>query len=728
MFEIAVLIVSVLVNSVLGLAVIVKNPDKDLNRLFFGLTLSLSLWSVITYFSVNPEGFSQIVWVRLVLAFASILSYFVLTSFAVFPQDEFKSLRFRYYALIYLLFVIALTQTPFVFKGLNYDASGGAQPIVAPGIGAFMLLVGSFLGGAVFMLFRKFRHSKGQNRDQLRIVLFGVATSFAGIVFSNLVLVSFFKNTSLISYAPLLTLILTGSMAYAILKHRLFDIRAAVARAMAYVLSFTLVVLIYIGLAFVLGALFSLGANDISASQRFFFVSLAVVTALAFQPVKKFFDRTTNRIFYKDAYEPQTLFDQLSAVLVSNYLLEQMMLQSAKTITDNIKLVGCDFILGNQKSGYRVIGNFSQHAQKELPEEVIKGLEKHKHEVLIIDDIKQSESWLKEALASRDYAAIFPMTTNSANVGYLAAGNRKSGDVFNALDRRVLRTLADELALAAENALRFEQIEQFNATLQQKVNDATRELRVTNEKLKALDETKDEFISMASHQLRTPLTSVKGYISMVLEGDAGKVNDMQRKLLDQSFLSSQRMVNLIADLLNVSRLRTGKFVIESKPTNLADLVEGEVSQLVETAKQRNLTLTYEKPKNFPTLMLDETKIRQVVMNFADNAIYYTPAGGHIAIGVVEKDDSVEFTVTDDGIGVPKAEQHHLFNKFYRAGNARKARPDGTGLGLFMAKKVVVAQGGAIIFKTQEGKGSTFGFTFAKSKLKVPEADKEPAKK
>jgi len=252
--------------------------------------------------------------------------------------------------------------------------------------------------------------------------------------------------------------------------------------------------------------------------------------------------------------------------------------------------------------------------------------------------------------------------------------------------------------------------------LQEKIDDATKRLQRTNEKLKTLDETKDEFISMASHQLRTPLTSVKGYLSMVLEGDAGETTEMQHKLLDQAFTSSQRMVYLIADLLNVSRLHTGKFVIEPVATNLADVIEGEVRQLQNTAKSRGLELTYTKPEQFPKLMLDETKIRQVIMNFMDNAIYYTPSDGHIQVVLKETEKAIEYTVTDDGIGVPKNERHHLFTKFYRAGNAKKARPDGTGLGLFMSKKVIIAQGGNLIFTSQEGKGSTFGFSFEKSKL------------
>src|SRR6185369_13859618 len=135
-------------------------------------------------------------------------------------------------------------------------------------------------------------------------------------------------------------------------------------------------------------------------------------------------------------------------------------------------------------------------------------------------------------------------------------------------NKQLLVRISEAVGVALDNRLLYEENQLV-----------VKQLQTTNAKLRALDETKDEFISMASHQLRTPLTTVKGYVSMVLEGDAGKISESQRKLLDQSFLSAQRMVYLIADLLNVSRLRTGKFVIDSTPTNLADLVECEIEQL-----------------------------------------------------------------------------------------------------------------------------------------------------
>ncbi len=232
-------------------------------------------------------------------------------------------------------------------------------------------------------------------------------------------------------------------------------------------------------------------------------------------------------------------------------------------------------------------------------------------------------------------------------------------------------------------------------------------------KMTALDEIKDDFISMASHQLRTPLTSVKGYISMILEGDAGNINHDQKVMLTQAFASCQRMVYIISDLLNVSRLNSGKFVMSLTPVNLDEIVQDEIDQLSEIAKAHSVGINYEAKPNLPLLNLDETKIRQVIMNFIDNALYYTPAGGAIDISLNNKASAIELRVKDNGIGVPRSEQRHLFTKFYRASNARKTRPDGTGLGLFMAKKVIISLGGAIIFEGHEGKGSTFGFIFPK---------------
>lgn len=344
--------------------------------------------------------------------------------------------------------------------------------------------------------------------------------------------------------------------------------------------------------------------------------------------------------------------------------------------------------------------------------------------VQIVDslrDIKKNlspseDKRLKDGLSSSSFF-ICPLHASNKSIGFLVIGVPLEKHDISPFLENLADRLTSTISIAVENHILYEELQE-----------ATAKLRVQNRKLRELDKTKDEFISMASHQLRTPLTAVKGYLSMVLEGDAGPVKKEQKELINRSFVGAQKMVYLIADMLNVSRLQTGKFVIDNHPTDLAEVVQGEVDQLLEEAAAKQIKLIYQKPAGFPVLNLDETKIRQVIMNFLDNALYYTPNGGEITVKLESTSDSVTYTVTDTGVGVPKSVQHHLFSKFYRADNAKKMRPDGTGLGLFMAKKVVVAQGGAIIFKSTEGKGSTFGFSFPRKGMEVTEKTKTAAKK
>lgn len=338
----------------------------------------------------------------------------------------------------------------------------------------------------------------------------------------------------------------------------------------------------------------------------------------------------------------------------------------------------------------------------------------------LIIDFEKNDNIAQDQSVGKDLERIFEILhkdfgLRSLYVTKLKARGRLTGLMVAGIedsvphldDIELIMRLSEPTGIALYNRLLFEENQSVLRQLQQ-----------TNEKLKEIDESKDEFISMASHQLRTPLTSMKGYVSMVLDGDTGPITDPQRSMLQQAFNSSQRMVYLIADLLNVSRLRTGKFIINNKVTDLPSVVESELSQLEETALNRGIKFFYNKPGEFPKLLLDETKIRQVIMNFLDNALYYTPKGGRVTVELLANNSVIECLVTDTGLGVPKDEQHNLFTKFYRAQNARKMRPDGTGLGLYMARKVIVAQGGTIVFHSNEGEGSTFGFKFARDKIEL----------
>jgi len=178
-------------------------------------------------------------------------------------------------------------------------------------------------------------------------------------------------------------------------------------------------------------------------------------------------------------------------------------------------------------------------------------------------------------------------------------------------------------------------------------------------------------------------------------------------------------VHLVSDFLSISRIQTGKFVLDTKPTNLADTIQEEIAGIERLAEAHGIPVIYKHPKSFPVLNVDEDKLRQVVMNFIDNAIYYSRNNAKpIVVKLHATHDDVFVEVHDHGIGVPKDAQGQLFTKFYRAENAQRQRPDGTGVGLFLAKKVIVAHGGEVVFETTENLGSVFGFKLPRKKLEV----------
>lgn len=618
--------------------------------------------------------------------------------------------------------IAVLSIFPVVAGSVTKEASGKLAFSIGPLLPLYVIGAVFFVSVMIADMLHVYKKGRGRERQQATYILIGFTVPIILGLMTNVIIPTLTASWRLANFGPVFTMMLVGIIGYATIKHRLFDLRLIVARSIAYTLTLGIIAVVYGYASYYVTTLFAQNHSKFTVAVLNVILIIAAVTI--YPNLKNVFDRFSNKLFYRDAYDPQAFLDQLNQALVSNIDLEKLLNACAKIIATNMKASYCLF--GIKETGFKDIRLIGTTTKEYSPEDIalVRRMTPMANAMVIATDALPPEAdRLRQALTRNDVAILARLVPefaqNKEGLGYIILGPKRSGNMYTTQDERMVGIIANELVIAIQNTLHYEEIQRFAATLQQKVDDATRRLRASNSRLKVLDETKDDFISMASHQLRTPLTSVKGYLSLVLDGDAGPIKDNQRKLLTQAFISSQRMVYLIADLLNVSRLKTGKFIIESAPINLSDIVQEEVAQLVETAQSRTLTLTYHKPAHFPVLLLDETKIRQVCMNFMDNAIYYTPAGGHIEVEVRDAPKAIEFRVIDDGIGVPKEEQHHLFTKFYRAKNAQRARPDGTGLGLFMAQKVVVAQGGAVIFSSKEGQGSTFGFTFPKDKLQVP---------
>ncbi len=237
--------------------------------------------------------------------------------------------------------------------------------------------------------------------------------------------------------------------------------------------------------------------------------------------------------------------------------------------------------------------------------------------------------------------------------------------------------------------------------------------------LKEIDQMKTDFVSIASHQLRTPLTTINWYTEMLRSGDAGKLNEKQKGFLEEVYKGSVRMVQLVNDLLNVSRIETGRLKIEPKPTDLVKFIASIIRGLEMWSKERNCVVVLEKPKK-PLLKaaVDHVLMRQVVHNLITNAVRYSSSKkGEVTVTLEEKKENYLISVIDRGIGIPKEAQGRIFEKFFRADNARSKEGEGSGIGLYIAKMIMEAAQGKLWFESPtlkrkvNGKKEEYGTTF-----------------
>jgi PAS domain S-box-containing protein len=232
---------------------------------------------------------------------------------------------------------------------------------------------------------------------------------------------------------------------------------------------------------------------------------------------------------------------------------------------------------------------------------------------------------------------------------------------------------------------------------------------ITHEK--EVDKAKTEFVSLASHQLRTPLSSINWYTEMLLNGDAGVINEDQKKYLQEVYAGSQRMVELVNSLLNVSRLDLGTFVINPTPVNVRDMVKNLLNELKSQILEKKQIVREIYADNLPLFSADESLLRMILQNLLSNAVKYTPAGGSIAVNIRVVSGKFMIEISDTGMGIPKAQQDKVFMKLFRADNAKQSETEGTGLGLYIIKSIVDQAGGEVWFESEENKGTTFYVSF-----------------
>ncbi len=306
------------------------------------------------------------------------------------------------------------------------------------------------------------------------------------------------------------------------------------------------------------------------------------------------------------------------------------------------------------------------------------------------------KAWAQTA-AVRDYALV-PGIAKDVLACVLVVTNGDKPYEFHASATRFLEALASQTAMAVENAALITELKHHNE-----------EISAANEKLRELDALKSKFLSIATHELRTPLSVILGYNSMLAESLQDRLSEEEKNTLEESVSACKRLIRLVNSMLDINQIQAGKMQMNFGREDLRPIINGVISLFQHEARQKKIHLYVEMPSRLSRLDMDPERIQQVLINLVGNALKFTPAGGSIVVVVHERreNQSIEVTVQDSGIGIPPEDQDKIFDEFAQIRTRNHGRQEGSGLGLAIARRIVQAHEGSIKVVSAPGKGSAF---------------------
>jgi len=655
------------------LIIYLKNPKQLANKTFGLMTFALAIWAFGYGFWLSTQDKeSALFWTRILSIGSTFIPIFFLHwIFALLNLQKKKELILIFGYILTLIF-LSFVFTPLYVKDVVPQLSFPWWP--EPGIVYnFYLILGylGIVGYGGYELIKIYRETRGYLREQIKYILLAMIVGFGGGA-TNFPL---WYGIPLPPYGNFLVFLYPFILSYAILKYRLMDIRFVLGRGAVYALSLITI----IGLAFLLMFL----GNQFLSAVPFNITGplILIISILLFQPIFRFFEKLASQYFYYTFYSYQTVLTDLGRGLTRFLGLDQLSSLIVNTLMNTMKLDRTVVLLREPGDGEYIIQKnigFKEENGISLVKDnfLTTWLERTQNPLvyeelsLIIRDTTEKEARerlerLQGNMKRIEAALCLPLFIEEKIVGMIVLGNKLSGEPYSTQDIELLTNLANQASIALQNARLYSEVKGFSKKLEREVEKATKELKEAYEKLKNLDRAKSEFISIASHQLRTPLAAIKGYISMFLEGTYGKLSEKIKEPMENVYKSNERLIKLVNDLLNVSRIETGKIKLELQKTSIEDVISNIINELKIEAEKKNIYLKWQEPKKpLPEILVDRDKIRQVILNLIDNAIRYTNKGG-IRIIYQTANKKCQIIIADTGEGMTREEILHLFESFSR---------------------------------------------------------------
>ncbi len=726
LFSISGLLIGVLC-AALGVLTLFRGK-KSIHYIWVLFSFSVALWGLGSYrVGIANNSDAALWWWRIGYVGVILIPIF-LTHFVIAFLELKKQLTIFSVYILGIFFLIAnfydglfIKDVHFLFNQFYYLSS---PPILYT---AFIFLFFVLVAYDHAKLFQAYKNSTGIKRNQIKYFLLATAPGFLAGAFEFLPV----YKIEIYPYFHFIIALSPLTVTYAILKYRLMDIRIVIRKAITYLLSSGFAYAVFFFLVW--------------ASERYLggvFASVTYVVGLMVAPLfvialLRFYSTiriTANKYLFFDLSTSQEAITKLTDEL-TNFIDFSKIVDSIVDIIKNAMQLDRAGILSIDQDGQttkykiaKVIGfnenngislvqdNFlTQYLEKTQKPLVRDELQMRARDSKIMSD-RQNFNQLAENMKHIEASICLPMIFSNRLIGIIVLGSKISGDAYSSEDLNLLNTLSKQAAIAINNAMLYKEVQDFNKTLQQKVDEQTKDIQQAYEvekrahnELKSINDAKSQFMAITQHHLRTPLSSTMGYIDLLLTNTFGKMPKKAIAVLEKVKSATQGEIRIVNDLLDISAFQMGKNVLQIEDgVDLDQMIKEIFNNYSIEIKEKGLYFKVDAQGDIPLILADKSKLTAALTNIIDNAVKYTKEGG-ITTTLKSENGKVLILIKDTGMGISKECLGKLFSStFERCSDAQKAFAVGKGIGLFLSSKVVELHGGKIWAESDgAGKGSVF---------------------